>query len=330
MKKRQVLLTGASGEIGHSLIERLDGPVLALDLREPEHELPPQVEFLRGDITDREFIGSLADSYSFSAIFHLAALLSSGSEQNPVRAHEVNVNGSLNLLELARLQSERQNAAVQFLFASTAAVYGIRPPADKMSAGKVSEDQFLDPVSMYGINKLYVEHLGRYFYQRSNGKVDFRAIRFPGILSADTVPTSGTSDYGPLMLHAAAKGEPYSCFVSKEAQLNFIAMPDAVEAFALLAAAPAEALSRRVYNVTGFSVSAAEILEEVLAAFPQASVQFEPVEWRDKLVGTWPLDTDDSRAAADWGWRAHYDRYRAFQEYLVPGVRKRYRSAVRG
>lgn len=328
MKSSRILVTGAAGEIAHSLLGRLSEPVVALDIRKPEHPLPSGAEFVQGSITDKQFLESLSQKYSFSTIFHLAALLSSGSEDNPLHAHDVNVNGSLNMLQLAREQSEAENRAVKFILASTVAVYGIREPNNKLDAGKVSEDQFLDPVSIYGINKLYVENLGRYFSERirssNQSRLDFRAVRFPGILSSDTVPTSGTSDYGPLMLHAAAKGESYGCFVPEDAVLNFMVMPDAVSALLALSQAKSSALSRRVYNATSFSLTAEEIRAEVLKAFPEAHIYFEPVEWRTKLIQTWPMDTDDSAARADWGWKPEFDRERAFHEYLVPGVRRKY------
>ena len=328
MKKSCILVTGAAGEIGHSIIERLSDPVLAVDIREPSDPLPEHVTFVKGSITDTDFLDSLNDRYSFSRIIHLAGLLSSGSEENPMHAHDVNVNGSLNLLQLARKQSEEENRNVMFVFASTIAVYGVRHPADKNSAGRVREDQFLEPVSMYGINKLYIEKLGRYFSEdvRATNKprIDFRAVRFPGILSSDTVPTSGTSDYGPLMLHAAAKGEHYSCFVPENATLNFIVMPDAVEALLGIADAAPESLTRRIYNVTSFSVSAADIHEEVCKAFPDAKISFEPVEWRVALIDSWPIDTNDDSARADWNWQPKFDRERAFHDYLVPGVRRKY------
>ncbi|MCB0345031.1 MAG: NAD-dependent epimerase/dehydratase family protein [Bdellovibrionales bacterium] len=328
MKKTCVLVTGAAGEIGHNLIERLKQPILALDIVKPDQTLPSHVDFRQGSVTDKEFIKSLGDEFSFSAIIHLAGVLSSGSEEDPFHAHDLNVNGSLNMLHLAHSQAQTENRSPVFVFASTIAVYSINPPFDKFSAGKINEEQFLNPVSMYGMNKLYVERLGQYFSTtiRTNtgSRVDFRALRFPGILSAETVPTTGTSDYGPLMLHAAAKGEAYSCFVPEDATLNFMVMPDAVEALVGISGADAAALTRRVYNVTSFSVTAAEIKSQVLKAFPQAEISFDPVSWRTNLISSWPMDTDDSAARSDWGWIPRFNREQSFQDYLVPGVRRKY------
>jgi nucleoside-diphosphate-sugar epimerase len=185
---------------------------------------------------------------------------------------------------------------------------------------------------MYGCNKLYCEHLGRYFtlhFQqlaagpRRSG-VDFRALRFPGLISAATKPSGGTSDYGPEMLHAAAERKPYACFVDEKARLPFMAMPDAIRSLTMLADAPAEKLTQRVYNVGAFSVTAGEIRDRVARAFPRAEVTFQRDEKRAAIVDSWPGDVDDAPARRDWGWRPDYDFERAFADYLLPGVRKLY------
>jgi nucleoside-diphosphate-sugar epimerase len=183
-------------------------------------------------------------------------------------------------------------------------------------------------------DKLYCERLGRYYehYYRqldaqvSAGRLDFRCLRFPGLVSAVTVPTGGTSDFAPEMLHAAAAGRPYACFVRPDTRIPFMAMPDAVQALLDLEAAPAEALSRKVYNVGAFNPSAGEFRDWVRAAFPQAEVSFQPDLKRQGIVDTWPADVDDSAARRDWGWRPRFDLARAFEEYLVPAVTRRYRQ----
>jgi nucleoside-diphosphate-sugar epimerase len=185
---------------------------------------------------------------------------------------------------------------------------------------------------MYGINKLYCEQLGIYYAQyyrqldadSPRGHIDFRCLRFPGLISAVTVPTGGTSDYAPEMLHAAAQGKPYQCFVREDTRIPFMAMPDAIEALLKLEAAPRHKLTRFVYNVTAFNPSAGEIFELVRRAFPTAHVTFVPDLKRQKIVDSWPADVDDSAAQRDWGWQPTYDLQRAFAEYLVPGVRRQY------
>ena len=157
--------------------------------------------------------------------------------------------------------------------------------------------------------------------------MDFRALRFPGLISADTVPTGGTSDFGPEMLHAAARGLPYTCFVEPEARIPFMTMPDAVRALLELSRADRALLSTCVYNIGAFSPSAGEMAERVQCAFPGASVDYAPDPVRAKIVASWPEDVDDGRARRDWGWMPSYDWDRAFDEYLVPSVRARYAPA---
>jgi nucleoside-diphosphate-sugar epimerase len=185
---------------------------------------------------------------------------------------------------------------------------------------------------MYGCNKLYCEHLGRYYstYYRQlaadqdKHSIDFRCLRFPGLISADTIPTGGTSDYGPEMIHAAAQGLPYACFVRPDARLPFMAMPDAVKSLLALESAPREKLSRLVYNVTSFSMTAEEIHDVVKQTFPFADITFKPHLSRQAIVDSWPLDIDDSAARNDWGWAPDYGQERAFNEYLMPAISRRY------
>jgi nucleoside-diphosphate-sugar epimerase len=196
---------------------------------------------------------------------------------------------------------------------------------------RVREWEWNYPRTMYGCNKLYCEMLGIYYSQHYRQlaaerpvMLDFRGLRFPGLVSAYTVPSGGTSDYGPEMLHAAAKGEAYNCFVREDSTIPFMAMPDAVKALLGLAAAPASALSRRVYNVTSFSLSAAEFRDQVLGYFPDAQIDFKPDHKRQGIVDSWPAGLNDNDARRDWGWQPDYDLERSFKEYLVPNIRQRY------
>ena len=195
---------------------------------------------------------------------------------------------------------------------------------------KVREWEWNYPSTMYGCNKLYCEMLGTYFAQHYRQlaadqpvMLDFRALRYPGLISAFTMPSGGTSDYGPEMLHAAAQGESYACFVREDVRIPFMAMPDAVTAILKLSQAPAEALNHRVYNVTSFSLSAADFRENVLASFPDADIKFKPDLKRQSIVDSWPADLDDSSARRDWGWRPDFDQQRSFEEYLIPNIRQR-------
>lgn len=339
MSESVVLVTGCSGEVGHGLLEQLSSQseqqIIAIDRR----EINPgsrasfrNVTFMRGDIRDRGFLATLQRNYSIDSVFHLAALLSTAAERDPFRACEVNVMGTMNLLEIAVAQAELRAQAVKFVFPSSIAAQGFSPAEKAECHHAVSEDDYLHPITVYGLNKLSIEGLGEYFSSRyrngalsSEQRVDFRSVRFPGLLSAKTLPTGGTSDFGPEMLHAAAQGKPYSCFVPPEARIPFMVMPDAIKALLDLHAADAQRLSKRVYNVSSFSLSAKEIEEVVRSAFPNAQVEYEPDNRRTEIIESWPEEIDDSRARQDWGWAPEFDKRRAFEEYLIPGVNERYK-----
>jgi nucleoside-diphosphate-sugar epimerase len=339
MATRTILITGANGEIGHGLVARLAEAasvrIIALDLQAADDEVRARCHrTVSGDIADTALLESLAAAYDFDTIYHLAALLSTKSERQPRLANRVNVDGTLNLLELGVSQARQEACEVKFLYPSSIAVYGLPDLATKARAGAVREDEYCEPRTMYGINKLYCERLGRYYEQfyrqldahATPGRLDFRALRFPGLISAVTVPTGGTSDYAPEMLHAAAAGRPYVCFVRPDTRIPFMAMPDAVQALLALEAAPGDRLSRDVYNVGSFAPPAQQFWERVREAFPQARVTFEPDLRRQGIVDSWPIDVDDSAARADWGWAPGHDLERAFAEYLIPAVRRRYRQ----
>ena len=337
MHEEVILITGANGEIGHGLIRHLADQkkaIVALDLNPLDDVLQTLVRHWQvGDILNFALLEKLFEEYHFSVVFHLASILSSKAEQNPELAHKVNVEGTLNLLRLAEVQSRRDCLPVKFLYPSSIAVYCLPNLETKQAAGKVREDQFTTPATMYGINKLYCEHLGRYYSkhykQLANNAnpdelLDFRVLRFPGLISSETVPTGGTSDYGPEMLHAAAKGVSYDCFVRPDTRLPFMVMPDAVKSLISLKEAPRQALTQTVYNVTSFNPSAQELYELTVAAFPKADIRFVPDCHRQCIVDSWPADIDDSAAQRDWGWQPDYNFDRAFSEYLIPVIRARY------
>lgn len=334
------MITGADGEVGHGLIERLAAlqerpSIVALDVHMLDRALRPMIDrLIVGDILDTKLLETLTMEYEIDTVYHLAALLSTSSEFHPEMAHRVNVQGTINLLKLALDQSQSRGQAVKFIYASSIAVYGLPDVQTKQAAGMLHEDQYLNPITMYGCNKLYCEHLGRYYahhYQQLSATraigVDFRCVRFPGLISAVTMPTGGTSDYAPEMIHAAAQGKPYAAFVREDTTIPFMAMPDAINALVTLAAAPRESLRRLVYNVTSFSRSAQELAEMVQRAFPQAEITFRPSDARQGIVDSWPFGLDDSAARQDWGWAPEYDANRAFNDYLVPTIVERYRSA---
>jgi threonine 3-dehydrogenase len=339
LREKITIITGANGEVGHGLINQISQqpgalPIVALDVNRLDHSLRPKVKrYVVGDILDTKLLETLGTEYEIDTIYHLAALLSTSCEFHPENAHLVNVQGTINLLKLSIDEGELRGKPVKFIYASSVAAYGMPDLATKHAAGAVTEDQYLRPVTMYGANKLYCEHLGRYYAEhykqlaasQSIG-VDFRCVRFPGLISAVTVPTGGTSDYAPEMLHAAAQGHPYAAFVRSDTAIPFMVMPDAIKALLLLAQAERDALTRHVYNLTSFSRTAAEFAEIICAAFPNAEIGVEISDARQAIVDSWPVDMDDGAARRDWGWQPDYDVERAFNDYLIPTIVERYRE----
>ncbi len=324
MQENITLITGANGEIGQALLRELESErVLALDLKPLDPSLAGYfLEFIQGDILDQKLLSKLGNEFSIRRIYHLAAVLSTTAQRDPVLAHRVNVDGTANLLQLALDQCDRDGEPVQFIFPSSIAVYGLPDLEAKQAQGPVSEDERLVPTSIYGAGKLYCERLGLQLNRQSSGMLDFRAIRFPGLISADTVPSGGTTDYGPEMLHCAADGRPYRCFVRPDTVLPFLAMPDALRALKQIA--EAQQPSHSIYNVTGFSPSAEELHDLVVEYFPSAEVTFDPDPDRQAIVDSWPAEIDDSAARQDWNWLPEYDLHQAFSNYLVPAVTERY------
>jgi nucleoside-diphosphate-sugar epimerase len=337
MREPVVLVTGANGEIGHGLVDRIaacgDTKIVALDLAPMDPRVASRChEVVQGSILDGELLHRLVSRYELHTVYHLAALLSTRAEFTPSSAHEVNVQGTLNLLEIAAEQTEWSGRRVKFMFPSSIAVYGLPDLETKTATEGVREKSWNLPTTMYGCNKAYCEHLGRYYashYKQLGAQppelsgVDFRALRYPGLLSAVTLPSGGTSDFLPEMVHAVVRGDPYRCFVRADTRIPFMAMPDAIDALLRLEAADEASLSWRVYNVTSFNPSAGEFLERLRPRFPGATVSWEVDPKRQAIVDSWPADVNDESARSDWGYAPLHDLDRALDDYLVPGIRER-------
>lgn len=297
-----VLVTGGSGEIGTLLTQQLSSKykIVIADINKPEFNLGVNSTYCKLDITDTEAVKKLFDKYNFTKLFHLAAILSTAGERNPILAHKINATATVNLLENA----SKQKNNILFFFPSSIAATD-------------------HPITIYGVTKLYCENLGIYWEKYG---VDFRAIRFPGLISADTLPTGGTTDYGPEMIHAAAAGKNYECFVRADTTLPFMAMPDAVGAIIKLCSASKSKLKSNIYDINSFSCSAKEIEREVKKAFPKIKITYKVNTERQKIVDSWPKIVDDSKAKNDWGWKARYDFKTTFEKYLIPRISERYKT----
>jgi len=337
MRKPATLITGANGEMGHGLITTLNEKknlhIVAMDLNSMDNFISGYCsEKIIGNILDIDLIDQLNGEYEFDTIYHLAAMLSTRAEFSPRSAHDVNVGGTLNLLNLALEQGRSQGKQIKFFFPSSIAVYGLKSLEEKESAGSVKEASYRNPFTIYGCNKLYCEHLGSYYanhYQRLSAEkhqshIDFRSIRFPGIISSKTTPTAGTSDYIPEMFHAAAQRKAYHCFVRENTQIPFMTMPDAIGAIKQIMKAPRQDLKQNVYNVRSFAPKAEEFRQKLLEFFPDAEIDYEVNKKRQKMLDGWPMDTDDSAAKKEWNWQPCHDLDKGFNEYLIPNLKQMY------
>jgi nucleoside-diphosphate-sugar epimerase len=335
----QALITGISGEVGHGLIKTLASSskyeVTAADIKTPDETIADSLKnFFECDISDSSSVNKIFEKENFDVIFHLAAILSTGGEKMPEKAIDVNIKGTLNLLEAATASAIKNKKSVKFIFPSSIAAYGLSTMEEKKKNKKVTEEKFLDPITIYGVSKLTCEKLGRYFSENymllsdldRGNLIDFRCVRFPGLLSPDTLPSGGTSDYGPEMIHAAAQGNSYECFVRPDTTIPFMAMADAADVLINLSEAPKKNLSRSVYNVAGFSVSAEEIAKEVKKFFPEFKISYKINPERQKIVDSWPVDVDDACAQRDWSWKNKYNFEKTFSDYLIPKIKERYKK----
>lgn len=338
--KRTVLLTGAAGEIGHGLVHGLrshdDIRIIATDLKEiPEETRSLCDEVHVGDVCDEGLMQQLIAMHEVTDIYHLAALLSTRAEHVPEMAHEVNVGGTWNLLKLAAAHSASHGEAVRFVLPSTIAIYGLDGPEHKQRVGKVVEGEFNLPKTMYGANKLYCEHLGRYYSRhyrrladdRGSARIDFRSLRLPGVIAAETRPSGGTSDYVPEMIHAAATGQPCVCFVRPSTRIPWMTMPECVQSLLDIGRMDRDRMSQSVYNVSSFSATAGEIAEVLRVHFPNTDIEFVPDENRQAIVDSWPGDVDISCANTDWNYSPRWNLEEAFEHYIVPGIRTHYAQA---
>ena len=319
MLKKTILITGANGEIGQSLIKSFyDNPnykIIALDLSGNIYDLDVDC-FLTGSITDKNNIEVIFQKYKVDIIYHLAAILSTKAEKDKDLAYDVNVNGSKYLIDAAIIQ----NHPVTFFFPSSIAVYNI----NHTSKDSITEDDTNDlPTTIYGQNKLEIEEYGS---KAINTNFDFRCIRFPGIISATTIPTGGTSDYAPEMIHYAAQKKDYKCFVNALTRLPFIVMPDAIRSIRMLMDSPQNNLKNHIYNIGSFSPSVKELYLETKKYFDDFILYYVINDKRQKIVNSWPKNIDDTNAKEDWSWAPQYNLKNAFKNYLIPNIMSYYKG----
>jgi nucleoside-diphosphate-sugar epimerase len=293
----KTLVIGANGQIGSELVDALvaaEGAanVVAADLG-PPRELG-RSPFVVLDVLDRARLADIVQRHAVTDVYLLAATLSAKGEAAPLDTWRLNVDGLVNVLELAR---ERRIA--RLFWPSSIAAFGPHTPRDPAPQWTA-----MDPTTMYGASKLAGERLCAYYFARHG--VDVRSLRLPGVISHRTPPGGGTTDYAIAMFHAAKRGETYRCFVDADTTLPMIYMPDAIRAIGeLMAADPARVRIRSSYNLAGTSFAASDLAAAIAREVPGFSVRYEP-DFRQAIADSWPASIDDREATQDWGWRARY------------------------
>ena len=295
----RILVIGANGQIGSELVDALAtkhgaNNVIAADISASSLYGAKVYEVV--DVLDTQRLADIAERYQITQVYQLAALLSATGEQAPLKAWTLNMDGLLNILELARIRGEAGKPLKVFWPSSIAAFGPNTPP--------INTPQFtvMDPTTIYGISKLAGERLCEYYFEKYN--IDVRSIRYPGIISYKSPPGGGTTDYAIAIFHAALRNETYSCFLEAETTLPMIYMPDAIRATISLMEAPAEKLSiRSSYNVAGLSFNARELAAAIQKKRPTFSIEYAP-DSRQAIAATWPQSLNDDVARKDWQWKA--------------------------
>lgn len=317
----KIFVTGAAGQIGSELTLELrrrygNENVIASDIKSPSEALRDSGPFERVDVTRREEVEEVVRRYDIDTIYHLAAILSAAGEQNPQLAWGVNINGLYNVLEVAR-----ECELTRVFYPSSIAVFGPKTPRDD-----TPQETILSPTTIYGVTKVAGELLCDYYFQRFG--LDVRGIRYPGIISSETLPGGGTTDYAVEIFHEALKHRRYICFVREDTVLPMMYMPDAIRAAIELMEAPLSRLRHHAnFNIAAMSFSAGELAAEIKKHIPEFVCDFVP-DFRQKIADSWPRTIDDSAAREEWGWQPKWD-LAAMTKDMLERLGKRYAEGER-
>ncbi len=294
MTFEKILITGALGQIGSELDQYLSEifgkeRIIISDIKEKNDP-----RYKKVDVTDFNSLNFLVEKYKIDTIYHLAAILSATGEKYPDLAYRVNVDGLHNVLETARI-----NKVSQVFIPSTIGVFGPETPRRNVPIETITR-----PTTLYGITKVFAEHLGNYYFRKFS--LDVRGVRFPGLISYKSPPGGGTTDYAIEMMISAVRKQNYTCFLREDTVLPMMYMPDALESILKLSEAPLERLIHHTdFNLTSFSFSPRELAQEISNYYPEFSVIYKP-DFRQEIADSWPESLDASAAMREWGFSPKY------------------------
>jgi nucleoside-diphosphate-sugar epimerase len=314
---KRILITGAVGQIGSELTMALrqrhggENVVATGHKTEPSPTLRDSGPFEFIDVTQRETVEDVVDRYDIDTIYHMVAILSAAGEQNPLLAWKVNIDGLHNVLETAR-----ERDMTRIFCPSSIAAFGPDTPQEN-----TPQETILRPTTMYGVTKVAGELLCNYYVKRFG--LDVRGVRYPGIISSETLPGGGTTDYAVEIFYEAIKHQRYTCFLRRDTVLPMMYMPDCIRATIMLMEAPFSQLEHHAdFNLAGLSFSPEELVAEIKTHMPEFTCDYEP-DFRQEIADSWPRTIDDSAAREEWGWEPKYD-LPAMAEDMLEKLGKKY------
>jgi nucleoside-diphosphate-sugar epimerase len=297
---RKILVIGSNGQIGSELVPELGRKygsenVISSDLKPPlrNQSLSERI-FVQLDVFDVKRIEEIVKEHEINTIFHLASLLSVKGENKPLKTWDLNVNGLLNILEIGR-----KFGIKNIIWPSSIAVFGPKTPSVN-----TPNETILQPNTIYGITKVSGELLVDYYFKKYG--LDVRSVRLPGIISSETRPGGGTTDYAVEIFHEAILHKKYECFVNENTVLPMMYIPDCIKCMIDLLEADSSKLKRRVYNVTSMSFSVGELATEIRNLIPDFIISYKP-DFRQQIADSWPKTVDDSLARKEWAWKPNHD-----------------------
>ena len=314
---KKILVTGSVGQIGSELTMVLrekygnDNVVACGRKTKPSEKLLNSGPFEYIDITDRETVEKVVKKYDIDTIYNMAAILSAVGEEKPLLCWNVNINGLYNILEIAR-----EYEMTRVFVPSSIAVFGPETPRIN-----TPQETVLKPKTMYGVTKVAGELLGDYYFKRFD--LDVRGVRYPGIISSETLPGGGTTDYAVEIFYEAIKHKRYTCFVREDTVLPMMYMPDCIKGTIDLMEADIKNLKHHCdFNLAGMSFSAGELAAEIKKHIPEFKVEYKP-DFRQAIADSWPQSIDDSAAREEWGWKPSYD-LASMTKDMLKKLHKRY------
>ncbi len=318
---KKILVIGSAGQIGSELTLSLrdiyggENVIAGVRKTKPSEKLTETGPCEVVDALDMDGLVSVVKKYNIDGIINMAAILSGTGEKNPMLAWDVNMNGLINVLEVAREYKMKQ-----VLVPSSIAVFGPTTPVDD-----TPQETILKPTTIYGVTKVAGELLGDYYVKRYG--LDVRGLRYPGIISHETLPGGGTTDYAVAIYYEAIKNKKYTCFVNADTRLPMMYMPDCLKATIDLMQADFSKLKHHCdFNVGAMSFSVAEMAESIKKFIPEFEISYEP-DFRQEIADSWPNSVDDSAAREEWGWKPDYD-LDAMTEDMLKAIEEKHKKGL--